>query len=278
MIRDITGRQNHSVKLARKLQSKKQRRERGLLVGEGLDLLRAAADAGADVRDILVRRDLLPDLPAELLSSAAQTDASVTGGPHIGVCDEETLAYASSLGGSADVLFTSAQPAWNLGDVDLANGLTLFLDGVGDPGNVGTLVRSCAAFGATGIVCSPGTADPYSPKALRAGMGAQFGVKVVTEVTPADLRARLSRMSNEGVRESVVLVADARRGEEVRRRAPRNRRDLGLGCRARRPGRSLGGRPTCHSTSEGFRFPQRSHGRHRAAIRTHPTLSRAAKV
>ena len=46
MIRDIAGRQNHSVKLARKLQKKKHRRERGLLVCEGMDLLLAAVAAG----------------------------------------------------------------------------------------------------------------------------------------------------------------------------------------------------------------------------------------
>ena len=59
VIRDIAGRQNHSVKLARKLQKKKYRRERGLLVGEGMDLLVAACAAGARVREILVRRELL---------------------------------------------------------------------------------------------------------------------------------------------------------------------------------------------------------------------------
>ena len=90
------------------------------------------------------------------------------------MCDDETLDYASSLGGAADVIFTCAEPAWSLGDLDLGQGLTFFLDGVGDPGNVGTLVRSCVAFGAAGIICSPGTADPYGPKAMRAGMGAQF--------------------------------------------------------------------------------------------------------
>ncbi len=215
MIRDISGRQNHSVKLARKLQSKKHRRERGLLVGEGLDLLLAATEAGVDVRDVLVRRDLLPDLPVELRERAAQTDPSDAAGPHVGVCDEETLAYASTLGGSADVVFTSPEPAWNLSDLGLFEGLALFLDGVGDPGNVGTLVRSCAAFGATGIMCSPGTADPYSPKALRAGMGAQFTVRVVTEVTPADLRAKLGWLPNTQPGGPVVLVADARQGDEV---------------------------------------------------------------
>ena len=74
MIRDIAGRQNHSVKLARKLQKKKHRRERGLLVGEGMDLLRAAVEAGADVRDVLVRRDLLPDLPPSLMERAARSE------------------------------------------------------------------------------------------------------------------------------------------------------------------------------------------------------------
>ncbi|MBC7293250.1 MAG: hypothetical protein H5T84_03920, partial [Thermoleophilia bacterium] len=58
MIREIAGRHNHSVRLARKLLKKKQRRERGLLVGEGLDILESACSAGADLVDVLVRRDL----------------------------------------------------------------------------------------------------------------------------------------------------------------------------------------------------------------------------
>jgi len=54
VIRDIAGRQNHSVKLARKLQQKKHRREWGLLACEGMDLLEAGFEAGADIRDVLV--------------------------------------------------------------------------------------------------------------------------------------------------------------------------------------------------------------------------------
>lgn len=215
MIRDISGRHNHSVKLARKLQSKKHRRERGLLVGEGLDLLQVALDHAVEVRDVLVRRDLVTVLPEMFLDRAAATDASRVEGPHVGVCDEDTLAYASALGGSADVIFSSPIPVWSLNDLELVSGLTLFLDGVGDPGNVGTLVRSCVAFGAAGIMCSPGTADPYSPKGLRAGMGAQFGVKVVTEVTPIDLRAKLDRLPGGEAALPPILVAQATGGEDV---------------------------------------------------------------
>jgi TrmH family RNA methyltransferase len=215
VIREISGRHNHTVKLARKLQDKKNRRARGVLVAEGLDLLRAAVAAGVAIQDVLVRRDLQGELPIELVRRAEQTDPSHPGGPHVGVCDADTLAHASLLGGSADVIFIAPEPAWNLSDVDLAKGLAVYLDQVGDPGNVGTLVRSCVAFGAIGVVCSPGTADPYSPKALRAGMGAQFIARVITEVSPADLKAKLRRLRGGSMEAPVVLVAEPCLGDDV---------------------------------------------------------------
>jgi TrmH family RNA methyltransferase len=219
VIRDIAGRQNHTVKLARKLQKKKHRRERGLLVCEGMDLLRAAVEAGAQVRDVLVRRDLVSELPTELLDRAA---ASGSGGAtvDVGICDEETLGYAGSLGGGIDVIFICGEPAWNLADLAMAEGVTFFLDGVGDPGNVGTIVRSALAFGLAGVVCSPGTADPYSPKAMRAGMGAQFTLPVVTEVSPADLRARLQAAAERGGTVPRIWVADPHQGDDVRSATP----------------------------------------------------------
>jgi tRNA G18 (ribose-2'-O)-methylase SpoU len=217
VIRDIAGRQNHSVKLARKLQKKKHRRERGLLVGEGMDLLRAAVEAGADLREVLVRKDLVKSLPAELA------------GVDIGVCDAETLEYASSLGGGVDVMFLCGEPQWSLADVPLGERLTFFLDGVGDPGNVGTVVRSAVAFGAGGVICSPGTADPYGPKAMRAGMGAQFSLPVVTEVMPRDLWARFAALAQGGHKAPEVWVADPHEGDDVQ-----TLREIGVGGRAAR--------------------------------------------
>ncbi|MGI8621966.1 MAG: TrmH family RNA methyltransferase, partial [Solirubrobacteraceae bacterium] len=57
--------------------------------------------------------------------------------------------------------------------------LALYLHGVGDPGNVGTILRSAQAFGAACVVLGPDCADPYGPKAVRASMGALFSVPVV---------------------------------------------------------------------------------------------------
>jgi TrmH family RNA methyltransferase len=54
--------------------------------------------------------------------------------------------------------------------------LCVYLHGLHDPGNVGTVLRSAAAFGASCVSFGPGTADPYSPKAVRASMGAIFSL------------------------------------------------------------------------------------------------------
>lgn len=216
MIREIAGRHNHSVKLARKLQKKKYRRERGLLVCEGLDLLLAAWAARADIREILVRRDLLAELPEALVEQARHEGPAGEAGLDIGVCDSGTLEYASSLGGGADVVFICAEPAWSLAGLALKEGFVFFLAGVGDPGNVGTIVRSTVAFGGKGVICSPGTADPFGPKAMRAGMGAQFQLPVVLEVTADDLAAWMAGAAQRGACVPRVVVADPREGEELR--------------------------------------------------------------
>ena len=79
----------------------------------------------------------------------------------------------------------------------------MYLHGVGDPGNVGTVLRSAQAFGASCVALGPGCADPHSPKAVRASMGAIFAVPL----------ARVRRR-RELPGERVALVAGA--GEPLR--------------------------------------------------------------
>jgi RNA methyltransferase, TrmH family len=76
---------------------------------------------------------------------------------------------------------------------DLAGGIPLIvvLAGVQDPGNVGTIMRSAEAFGATGVIAAAGTANPLAPKALRASAGSAFRVPLVARVGLAIALAQL---------------------------------------------------------------------------------------
>jgi len=68
----------------------------------------------------------------------------------------------------------------------------VYLDRLQDPGNVGTILRSCAGAGVGRVVTAPGTAQCWSPKVLRAGMGAHFHVAIHESVPWAEVRARVT--------------------------------------------------------------------------------------
>ena len=72
---------------------------------------------------------------------------------------------------------------------DPARGDLVYLERVQDPGNLGTMLRSCAAFGVRQVALSPGTAWPWSPKALRSGMSAQFHLDCFDDFSHEELSA-----------------------------------------------------------------------------------------
>jgi TrmH family RNA methyltransferase len=146
----ITSAANDKLKTLRKL----QRRRDGRFVAEGEDLLAAADAAGWEPLERYVSAG------SGLLGTEVQADL---------------LAQVSQLGSGTRALAVYRE-RW----APAATGpLWVALWGVGDPGNVGTVLRSAAAFGASGVVIGPRTADPFGPKAVRASMGAVFSVPVV---------------------------------------------------------------------------------------------------
>jgi TrmH family RNA methyltransferase len=155
----ITSRDNPRLKTVRKLASRRQRDKLGLFACEGEDLVGAALEGGWEPEFALVDAAR----PPELSLPRAEQVAS-----HL-------LAEVSALGHAPRVIgvFRAARPARELP----ALGLELWR--VGDPGNVGTLARACDAFGAY-LALSPGCADPFGPKALRASTGSIFRVPLGT--------------------------------------------------------------------------------------------------
>jgi len=148
----ITSNHNEKLKEIRKLARTRSRAESGRFVAEGEDLVAAAAAARWN--------------PLHLLTAAGS-----------GLAGEEVegdlLAGVSSLGSGTRQLGVY-ESRW----VAPAGPLCIALWGVGDPGNVGTILRSAVAFGASSVVVGPGSADPFGPKAVRASMGAIFAVPV----------------------------------------------------------------------------------------------------
>ena len=113
---------------------------------------------------------------------------------------DRVAAKVSTLESAPDVMAVFALPARGplealrvqegAGPAD-AGPLVVYADRIADPGNMGTLLRAAAAFGAAALVVAPGSVDLYGPKTVRASMGAVFALPLHQDVTLADLVARL---------------------------------------------------------------------------------------
>lgn len=156
MTEPITSHHNEKLKSLRRLQHKKHRAETGLFVAEGEDLVEAAVTHGWRIEQLFH----VPGAPGEDRWSGDRVATPVAAG---------ALASVSGLGSGSRVVAIVRQQ-WQ----EPGGQLSLYLDGIGDPGNVGTSLRSALAFADGPVVIGPGTADPYSPKAVRASMGALF--------------------------------------------------------------------------------------------------------
>jgi TrmH family RNA methyltransferase len=138
----ITSPDNQHLKLIRKLHAKRERAREGLFVAEGEDLVEAAGAAGWEPELLLVSGE---DVEPKLLDQV------------------------STLGSGTRVIGVYRQ-RWS----EPGGSLSVYLHGVGDPGNVGTIVRAAHALADGPVVLGPDCADPWSPKAVRASMGSVF--------------------------------------------------------------------------------------------------------
>lgn len=106
-------------------------------------------------------------------------------------------------------------PQRSIDDVLAASGLVLVGDRVGDPGNVGTIVRSLEAFGGGGLVLLEGSADAFGPKAVRSSAGSVLRVPVVEGVAPAELLDACRRCGRR-VLATAMSGGDAPNGAQLR--------------------------------------------------------------
>lgn len=173
----ITSRQNNIIKHVKKLAGdRKHRKSCGEFLCEGPKMLAEAERWGFVPQTILACDEPLLH-PWEGRAAHA---VRVT---------PELLAYAADTETPQGLVFTCSIPEEPR---ELPGERLLVLDGVQDPGNVGTILRTADAFGAHGVILLPGCADPWSPKVVRSTMGACFRLPVMT-CTPERLAELLKQ-------------------------------------------------------------------------------------
>ena len=186
-----------------------------LFLLEGPRSIHEALEAGAPVQEILLTHALTESAAGEELAGAG-TDRAIT----VTTISENDCRLISDTRTPQGAIAVMARSDLGVQALD-GDGLVLALDHVSDPGNVGTLVRAADAFSCRAVVAGPGTADFENPKVLRAAMGSNFHLPLVTV---ADLPETLGRLAEQGagVFAATLSGADAyKAGESVGRRVCR---------------------------------------------------------
>jgi TrmH family RNA methyltransferase len=150
----ITSADNQKLKTIRKLHGRRERSKLGLFVAEGEDLIEAAAANGWEPEFVVVAGD---DPEAEV-----DAEGRIT-------VDPALLDGASALGSGTRAIGVYPQ-RWSAPRGEVC----VYLHGVRDPGNLGTIMRSALAFADGPVILGAHCADPWSPKAVRASMGSIF--------------------------------------------------------------------------------------------------------
>ncbi len=154
--------------------SRKDRRHERLFVIEGVRLVEEALRSHAQFAVAVYNPDQLAatERGARLVAALGSQANAFAAPPEVIAAVSETV---TPQGVVAAVAWPEVEPA--------GRGVQLVLDAVQDPGNVGTLLRTAEATGISQVICVAGTVDVYSPKVVRAAMGAHFRLPIAQDVT-----------------------------------------------------------------------------------------------
>ena len=208
-VRVVESKDNARLKELRKALAAAGRGAQGRVAIEGPHLLEEALRAGLRVTTVFVAQgaegllDALPmpreteilRLPAKLLESALATD---TPQPIAALVEPFEWSLTHAL------------------DQDQKKTLVVVLAGIQDPGNLGTILRSAEAFGATGVVCLPGTVSAWNPKAVRASAGSIFRIPLLA----VSERECFEKLHEAGVKIFATTVHAAQPADQVNLNGP----------------------------------------------------------
>ena len=157
----------NKIKFIQSLDRKKIRDERGVFLAEGNKLVEEALFSDFEIELLVATEEFMSE--RNIASTAFE----------IITTDRESIKKASLLQSPQEALAVIKKPSLPASEIKCAGRLSLALDCIQDPGNLGTILRIANWFGINQIICSPDTVDGYNPKVVQASMGAIFRVKLL---------------------------------------------------------------------------------------------------
>ena len=175
MKRIITSTSNEEIKRIRKLKNKKERDANGLFFIEGIHHVIEALDQGAEFEKLIFCPEMLrSEIALKAVNSEKTRNIDVI---QVSEMVFQTLASKEGPQGLAATIHQKYYLLEDIGKED--RGIWILLEGVQDPGNLGSILRSMDAVGGRGIVLLNDTTDAYHPTSVRASMGAIFTQNII---------------------------------------------------------------------------------------------------
>jgi TrmH family RNA methyltransferase len=207
---EITSRSNPRVRAAVGLRDRRERVERGLTIVDGAREVGRALASGIELVEAFVSRDRVAH-SADAAAVLEAVDAAGIAIVELGAAAFERVAFGDRSDGLVAVVRV---PSTSLADLSRTLGpepLLVVVEGVEKPGNVGAIVRTADAAGASGVVLADPRTDAWNPNAIRASLGTIFAV-AIAEATAADAIAWLT---GRGVRVVAARVDGERRYDQA---------------------------------------------------------------
>ena len=204
---DITSASNDRFKTWKKVSaSPRAIRKEGVTLAEGLHLAMAARDARVPVRAVILkagRRDAETDDLAQAIADESTVQGVQT---KVFFLDDQLFEEISPVEHGAGIMIEIDLPEKPAADDRIRKSDVLYLDGVQDAGNAGTLIRTAVASGVRVIAASRKTASLWAPKVMRSAMGAHFGAVILEGIEPFEAKTLF---------DGRFLAADARGGHDI---------------------------------------------------------------
>lgn len=199
-MQELTSLNNNIVKTVHSLHQKKYRNELGLFLIEGYKGVDEAFKCGLSVEYIFVNKeynknlDQWPENKIYLVNESIMKKISTTEAP------PEVMAVAKQLNYQLEDVLNKTNP------------LLLFLENIKDPGNLGTIIRTAAAAGVTGIILTDDTVDIYNPKTVRSSAANLWKIPIVKIAEKQDLKELVNKQKKS---QFVVTVVTKDRKPEI---------------------------------------------------------------